>query len=273
MSGTRANRLLLALIVSGMSAHAAAAQAIPQSRSMLKGTVVDDADERPVPGATVAIEVLRLSTVTDSAGAFRLSSVPFGRYVVSVKRIGYGNLTAVVTFGAGDSLDYDFALVKQATALPEVAVTTKAPVRPKLAEFEERRAAGFGRFLPESIFIKNEHRRMSEVVQTLSGTRIMRGWGGNGWVASSVGYSSEGKFRPSNADINRGADPNQCYAAILLDGNPIFTGQPGELLFDVNSLGTNTIAGVEWYRDAATVPQKFNFSRGATCGLLVIWTK
>jgi hypothetical protein len=268
-----AGRLILSLLFAATAASSAGAQVNPSTRSVLRGLVVDDANERPIPGATVAIEVLKLSSVSDSVGGFRLAPIPFGRYVVSVKRIGYGSITAVVTFGASDSLEYDFALIKQPTALPEVAVITSAPVRPKLREFEERRAAGFGRFLPESVFVKNEHRRMSEIVQTISGTRIMRGWGGNGWVASSVGYSSENKFRPSSADINRGADPNQCYAAILLDGNPIFTGQPGELLFDVNSLGPSTIAGVEWYRDAATIPQKFNFSRGATCGLLVIWTR
>lgn len=267
----RCSRLLVALLFA--AASTAAGQVVPTTRSVLKGIVVDDANERPIAGATVAIDVLKLSSVSDSTGAFRLTQIPFGRYVVSVKRIGFGSLTAVVTFGASDTLDYDFALVQQATALPEVAVTTRSPAKAKLLEFEQRRAAGFGRFLAESTFIKNENRRLSEIVQTMSGTRVMRGWGGNGWIASSVGYSSESKFRPSSADINRGADPNQCYAAIMLDGNPIFTGQPGELLFDINSLGTNTIAGIEWYRDAATVPQKFNFSRGATCGLLVVWTK
>jgi hypothetical protein len=269
----RISRSILTMLLITTTSSVAAAQAVPTTRSVLKGTVVDDADERPIRGATVAIEVLKLAAVSDSGGAFRLAPVPFGRYVVSVKRIGYGNLTAVVTFGASDTLDYDFALVKQATPLPEVAVTTKAPVKPKLIEFEERRAAGFGRFLTESLFVKNQNRRFSEIMQTIPGARMMRGSGGNGWLASSVGASSELKFRVSSADINRGADPSQCYAAVMVDGSPVFSGQPGELLFDLNSLGTNTIGGVEWYRDAATVPMKFNFSRGATCGLLVVWTK
>lgn len=264
-------RLSVALLLAASTS--AAAQPVPTTRSLLKGLIVDDANDRPIPGATVAIEALRLSSVSDSTGAFRLAPIPFGRYVVSVKRIGFGGLTAVVTFGASDTLEYDFALVKQATALPEVEVRTKAPARPKLVEFEERKAAGFGRFLSESTFVKNENRRMSEILATISGTRIVRGTGSNGWIASSVGYSSENKFRPSSADVNRGADDKQCYSAVLLDGSPVFTGRPGELLFDVNTLGPNSIAGVEWYRDAATVPMKFNVSRGSTCGLLVIWTK
>jgi hypothetical protein len=265
--------IVTVLVASILSPLSGGAQAIPASRSILKGSVIDDANDRGLAGATVEIEALRVTTVTDSTGAFRLASLPMGRYVVTVKRIGYTSLTAVMVFAGSDTTEADFALVKQVTKLPEVEVKTAAPARAKLRDFEERRAAGFGRFLTESLFVKNESRRMSELVQMMSGTRIMRGTGGNGWVASSVGYSSEKQFQVSQADINRGADRHQCYAAVLLDGTPVFTGQPGELLFDVNSLGTNTIAGVEWYRDAATVPMKLNFSRGSTCGLMVIWTK
>jgi hypothetical protein len=163
--------------------------------------------------------------------------------------------------------------VKAPTNLPEVAVRTSKPVPPKLVEFEMRREAGFGRFLTESTFVKNANRRMSEIISQVPGTRIVRGPGSNGWLANPVGYTSMQKFQLSTMDINRGADPNQCYAAVMLDGNRIFSGQPGELLFDLNSLATNTIAGIEFYRDAATIPGKFNMSSGKTCGLIAIWTK
>ena len=58
-----------------LSAFAFLAAAVPASaqggvsvlgRSILRGTVIDDADDRPIAGATVAIETLRLSVVTDS---------------------------------------------------------------------------------------------------------------------------------------------------------------------------------------------------------------
>jgi hypothetical protein len=253
--------------------HAGVADAQAPARSLLRGTVLDDANERPIAGAIVAIEAIKLQVVTDSAGNFRIPSIPLGRHLVSIKRVGYGPLTAIANFNGSDTLEYDFALVKQVTRLPDVAVTTPARVPPKLVEFEERRTAGFGRFLTDSVFTKNVNRRLSEIMGAVPGTRIVRGPGSNGWLANPVGYTSMSRFQLSPMDINRGADPNQCYAAVMLDGNRVFSGQPGEILFDLNSLGTNTIAGIEFYRDAATVPAKFNVSSGKTCGLIVIWTK
>lgn len=264
---------MLVVIGSFALAYSRAADAQAPSRSLLRGTVIDDANEKPIAGATVALEALKLQVVTDSAGNFRIPSIPLGRHLVSIKRVGYGPLTAIANFNGTDTLEYDFALVKQVTALPEVAVTTPARVPPKLVEFEQRRAAGFGRFLTDSVFTKNINRRLSEIVSQVPGTRIVRGPGSNGWLANPVGYTSMSKFQLSPMDVNRGADPNQCYAAVMLDGNRVFSGQPGELLFDLNSLSTNTIAGIEFYRDAATVPAKFNVSSGKTCGLIVIWTK
>ena len=151
---------------------------------------------------------------------------------------------------------------------------TAAPVPPKLGEFDERRRAGFGRFITPDILEKNSNRRLSEVVAMMPGPRIVRGTGSNGWVASTVGPSSiQRRFRLSTMDVQRGADPKQCYAAVMLDGNLVFTGRSGEMLFDVNSIGTNSVAAIEYYRDAATVPAKFNVRGEETCGLVVIWTK
>jgi len=244
------------------------------ARSLLRGAVIDDADERPIPGAIVAIEILRLQATTDSAGAFRMPLVPPGRHVVTVKRLGFSPISAVLNFGPADTLEYDFALIRQATNLPGVAVTTTAAVPPKLVEFEERRLAGFGRFITPDVLVKNENRRLSEVIAQLPGPRIMRGWGNYGWVASSVGSGAlERRNQVSQADIARGADPKQCYANVMLDGNMVYAGRPGELLFDVNSLGTNAVAAIEYYRNAATIPSKFNMMGNDTCGLLVIWTK
>lgn len=246
----------------------------PPTRAVMRGLVIDDANDRPIAGATVEIEALKLSYVTDSSGIFRISLIPPGRYIVAVRRLGFSPLTSVVNFVANDTLEFDFALVKQVTALPEVAVTAPAPVAPKLREFEERRRAGFGRFLTPAELDKDKDRRLSEVIAKLPGPRIMRGSGNYGWIASSVGSGAiQRRFALSPMDIARGADPKQCYAAVMLDGNIVYAGRSGEMLFDVNLLGTNTIAAIEYYRDAASTPSKFNVRGGETCGLVVIWTK
>lgn len=277
----RTGRVLLSL---GFAAAIAGSEAAAQAqapgpmvpRSLLRGLVVNDNDDTPIAGATVQIEALKFSFVTDSTGAYRLPAIPPGRFVVTVKRLGYAPVTSVVTFNGRDTLEYDFGLIKQATILPEVDVTTAKPIPPKLVEFEQRRASGFGRFITAEELEKNVNRRPSELVAKIPGPRIMRGWGNYGWIASSVGSGAieRGRsFQLSPMDKARGADPNQCYAAVMLDGNHVFSGRPGEQLFDINLIPTNTIAGIEYYRDAATVPAKFGGTRGETCGLIAIWTK
>jgi len=277
MRGVRLVQLLaLAAAATGPVVALAQAPGPMVPRSVLRGLVVNDNDDSPVGGATITIEALKVSYVTDSTGAYKLAALPPGRFVVLVKRLGYAPVTTIVNFTGRDTLDYDFGLVRQATVLPEVDVTAAKPIPPRLAEFEERRASGFGRFITAEEFEKNTSRRLSEIVAKLPGPRIMRGFGNYGWVASSVGSGAieRGRsFQISPMDRARGADPNQCYAAVMLDGNFVFSGRPGELLFDLNSLGTNSVAGIEYYRDAATVPAKFGGTRGETCGLIVIWTK
>lgn len=272
---------LLVLCVAGTvagsaptAANAQPGQVVFVQRALLRGSVVDDADEKPIAGATVSIEVLKMQAITDSSGLFRIPNVPVGKHIVLVKRLGFSPVSAVLNFTTTDTTDYDFALARQATLLPEANVITTAPVPPKLAEFDERRRAGFGRFITPDVIEKNSNRRLSEVVAMMPGPRIVRGTGSNGWVASTVGPSSiQRRFRLSTMDVQRGADPKQCYAAVMLDGNLVFTGRTGEMLFDLNSIGTNSVSAIEYYRDAATVPAKFNVRGEETCGLVVIWTK
>jgi len=267
--------LLLGVLATTTTAGAQSGSVTVLRRALLKGTVVDDADEKPIAGATIEIEVLQMQAVTDSDGRFRVPNVPLGKHIVKVKRLGFSPLSAVLTFVNTDTTDYDFALVRQPTILPEASVVTTAPVPPKLLEFNERMKGGFGRYLTPDFLEKNRDRRLSEVIATLPGPRLVRGTGNYGWVASSVGAGSiERRGKLSAMDINRGADQKACYAAVILDGNIVYSGRPGEMLFDVNSLATNTVAAIEYYRGAANIPLKFNVTGGGeSCGLIVIWTK
>ena len=76
----------------------------PPSRAVMRGLVIDDANDRPIPGATVEIEAVKLSFVTDSTGTFRITLIPPGRYIVAVRRLGFSPLTSVVNFVANDTL-------------------------------------------------------------------------------------------------------------------------------------------------------------------------
>ncbi len=79
--------LLVSLLV---FANIAAAQS-------LSGTVVDSAGGQGIPGAAVYFPELKLGTTTDSAGNFKMTSMPNGTYEMEVKILGYATLTQQVT--------------------------------------------------------------------------------------------------------------------------------------------------------------------------------
>src|SRR3989304_3221211 len=87
------NRLTRALLASaaGFALLAgASARALAQGPTVISGRVVSDAGA-PIAGASVSIDVLRLSTATRDDGSFTLT-VPAGRtgqVTVTVRRIGF----------------------------------------------------------------------------------------------------------------------------------------------------------------------------------------
>ena len=241
--------------------------------SALHGFVLTDSTEHPLRGAEVTIPRLRMSVLTDSLGGFRLAGIQAGHEVVIVHRAGFVTVTTQLTFTAGDTLETDFLMVPNAQPLAGVRVSAKNTPR-RFAEFERRRAAGFGHFITEEALLKMQSRLVSEVLSTLPGPHIYRSNSSTAaWVASSRGQQSiSGVFQVDQFDRSRGAPGNQCYAAVFLDGSPVFTAQRGQQLFDINTISTAEIAGIEYYGGGGTMPPEFNGSRN-TCGALVIWTK
>jgi hypothetical protein len=199
--------------------------------------------------------------------------VPLGDDIIIVRRLGFAELTTQLHFAAGDTVDVDFVLLPTGQRLPDVKVNGRAS-RFNLAEFDRRRAEGFGHFFTDSQLVKMTNRLLSEVVNMIPGPQIYRSNNSTAaWVSTARGAQSiAGTFVLDQSDVRRGAPNNQCYAAVFLDGVPVFTGRPGQLLFDINSVPTAQIAGIEYYGGAGSLPPEFNRG-GNTCGALVIWTK
>ncbi len=244
-----------------------------QKLAVLRGQVLTDSAEIPIRAAEVSLPRLRISTMTDSLGHFRLTGIPSGREIVTVRRVGFQQITTQLNFAAGDSIDTDFLMLRAAQTLPGVQVKGKKTTA-RMADFERRRASGFGHFLTETDLDKAEGRAISDVMNSVPALRIYRSNVSTAaWAVSSRGQQSvDGVFKPEQYDRNRGAPPNQCYAAVVLDGVPVFTGRPGQMLFDLNTLSPKNLAGIEVYGGNATLPPELNFS-GNTCGAIVLWMR
>jgi len=258
-----------------------ATEAIGQSE--LQGPVLADGSRRPVANAEVAVPRLELRTVTDSLGRYRLSNVPPGAHLVVTRAVGYRPDSALTTFDGDETLISDVILLSPMTALPTVAVREVAsPVsRGKMAAYEDRRAAGIGRFLDRELFAKDENRHVSEILASnVPGVSIYRGGGSKSWAASGRNPSSAKcafcrvtkREMLDDMDIAAGA-PLACYMDVYLDGALVYDATARKTpLFNLNSISASEIEAAEVYSSAAQVPAQYNKTSGG-CGVMLIWTR
>lgn len=87
----------------------------------LSGKILDKADHKPVPGAVVTINDLKLSVVADNSGNYFFRSVPTGSYLLEVTSIGYLSVTTNVTVAGNTTLDIE--LEQHVLEQSEVVVT------------------------------------------------------------------------------------------------------------------------------------------------------
>ena len=230
-----------------------------------KGVVLVDSVERPIAGAVVAIDALKLQVTSDALGRFVMLGVAPGVHTVVARKIGFTPLATRVVFGTGATVDADLILSpNSAQALPEVTVETKQLPLGKMAEFEERRLAGFGRFMTQADLEKRSFGVLSSALRMMPGLEV-QGKGRDQWIAA--GRMSQ----PGGALTRTSYVP--CPVAIVLDGSFIFgAGEANEPKFQIDQINPAILAGIEFYVGPAAIPMKWNATRH-TCGLLVLWTK
>ncbi|MBO0931647.1 TonB-dependent receptor [Fibrella aquatilis] len=91
----------------------------------IRGSVVDQAVQTPIPGATVVLLSANpvRGTMTEADGSFRLTNVPVGRQTLKVSFVGYKEaLLANVVVDAGKELVLTIALEETVGQLAEVVV-------------------------------------------------------------------------------------------------------------------------------------------------------
>ena len=185
-------------------------------------------------------------------------------------------------------------MLPRAVALDSVVVRASE----RLPLFDEHRKLGLGEFLTREDLAKVEGRRLSDVLNTMRGVRVVTGKGANAWVSSrhrvgGGGYSA--KTNPGNnvfpdaADSAMGAPAVSCYAQVYLDNMLVFNGRKTlerpnpnaptatrqmrfDPLFNINSIAPEQIEAIEYYSSPAEVPMRYSGSN-SDCGVLVIHTR
>jgi hypothetical protein len=234
------------------------------------GTVVADGDPSPpLPGAELTIPVLNIAARTDSTGRFQFQGIPQGVYRVNVRRVGYNAISINARFSGKDTLAADIALTVVAAVLDTVTVKAGENQHLKFLEFEARRAHGQGSYLSRADVDKEPDRQLGEIVAKIPGIRLNR-YGGESAVASA--RFTGGLARGGDAMDRRKGAPRSCYAQVYVDDVRVFGADPGEALFNINTISPASIQGIEYYPSRAETPIQYASYR-AECGTLLIWTR
>jgi hypothetical protein len=137
-------------------------------------------------------------------------------------------------------------------------------VSPGMQGFEDRRKAGIGQFITDSVLRASSGTRLARIlVQHMPG--IVIGDGG-----------AYGEY-PISARVCSGMSCStpRCYVRIFLDGTPVFDGSTQQRNAQGVSLSTfrpEDLSGIEYYAGPAGVPARYT-GMNADCGTLLFWTR
>ncbi|MGH7638401.1 MAG: carboxypeptidase regulatory-like domain-containing protein, partial [Gemmatimonadaceae bacterium] len=239
--------------------------------AVFTGTVMSDVNGAAIPDVQVLLPAVSRTAFTDAQGRFRISNVPPGTHDVSVRRIGYQQLTLRVPFAASQTVERR-VLLSRVVQLDTVAVSARA----ELPSFDEHRRIGLGQFLTRDMLAKQESRRLSEVLSEVSGTNVVRGSRGfTAWLSASRGgragggcYDLDGESELDRLQGKRCA----CYAQVYLDNMPLFLGRQMDEVPNLDRIPVSAIEAIEFYRSPAETPAKYS-TLNSNCGVLVIHTR
>jgi len=212
--------------------------------------IVRDPSGAAIEGATV--EIKGGSAGTNEKGAFQLWTGDVDTLTISIRRIGFGPLSALIAARNGQWDTVAVELEPTSQKLAAVTVTGVGARRANgLRDFESRRTIGNGQFVTRDEIASHNTMRTSDVLRGKRGINIVRVNNGNFGVRFALYSHSKSKCTPD----------------LWIDG--VWSRDT-----EIDEIQANDIEAMELYESMATVPFQFT-SHGKTvpCGTIVLWTR
>lgn len=231
-----------------MAPEGAAADAV------LTGRILDS-NRRPLANADVWVTTARGQQSglarTDSSGVFTLTDLHPGTAVVAARRIGSSPGQQTVSLASGRSTEVTMTLPAQAVVLDEIKVEGRAVNRAEQSGFNERRAAGFGRFMDRDNIDRMAVMVAGDVFRQLPFIRLEEGRNGLTLINQASRATSGGA--------------SGCEMALLVNG--MLT--PAQAMVN---LPKDEIDGLEVFNSGERVPMQYA-SPATSCGAVLLWTR
>lgn len=217
--------------------------ALDAVRATVRGRIVDQ-QGAPVGDVRVSIDGVEVETVSRGDGSFTLTDVPAGSRMLSLRAVGYTPVAQAVEVldGANNLLTIR---IDRAIELEGLRITERVDVRRVRTDFEDRRRAGWGRFIDSTDIAKAPFVRFA--LQSIQGLTVL-----------PLGN------RPTTEFDIRGR--GGCKAHIYVDGVQ-------SDIDEANRIPPANLAAVESYASVAFAPAQLVRVRADNCAVVAFWTK
>jgi hypothetical protein len=246
----------LAGLVSTPAARGQAPASLPAYRARILGVFNSQTGE-PIEGVDVVDLYAHVTAVTTRTGTVSLAFLPEGGSMLRIQKIGFKPVTQVVVISPVDTVPITVLMDATVTTLPTVVTKDSAPVflPPAMRAFEERRKAGFGRFITEAELRKNDSRTMTNVVRQ-----------------SGAPVSCSRRSPIQCFVVNARSGGSGCALDVYVDGVLQPSGSPAFDGRDLEKIRVDEIGAVEIYAGTANVPAEYNRT-SKDCGVMLLWTR
>jgi len=213
-------------------------------RNVLSGMITDKTTGKPLAGATIYIEDLKIAAISNNEGIYKIDEIPRGTYVVTVRYIGYALETRIVKVNY--RVDENFSLSPTRYEQNEVVVTGNS-IATELKNTPQPIT-----IIPKSYLDENASTNIIDAISKVPGVSgitdgqsiakpVIRGLGYNRVVTVNDGIRQEGQQWGDEFGIE--VDPYSVDRIEILKG-------PASLVY-----GSDAISGVINFLPEETMPE------------------
>ncbi len=216
------------------------------TRNELTGSVTANHSGIQVPGAEVYITDLKIGTVADEHGEYKLKNIPAGTYVISVQAVGFGTMLQTVKVAEKGSTTVNFVMSHTTYTGNEIVVTGNSIATQQKTDPQPIAV------IPNSYLVQNASTNIIDAISLVPGVSgitdgqsiakpVIRGLGYNRVVVVNDGVRQEGQQWGDEFGIE--VDQNSVDHIEILKG-------PGSLIY-----GSDALNGVINFLPEETLPE------------------
>lgn len=243
------------------------ADADPNRPARLLGRILDASTGEPIAGAEVRIAPGAPAVLADRSGGFHFADIAPGTLRVLATQIGYREAEGQVEIAAGETVRIEVRMSTTPLQLDPITVTATRQRMGRMADFQFRRARGWGTYVMRNEIVRRSPARLTQMVED-AGMAVVNTQVGTGDPQDGFQYGL-GLFN----------ERQRCAPMVFVDGIRLTymadrsgAAAAAEAADALNMIHPLEVEGMEIYTGASQIPAEFG-GYTARCGVVAVWTR